>query len=74
MTMRDYDQLKAAHDAALERKETIAVEIADRIANNDNTIRQLVSQYRIACLAVESAAKDMRECWTVECELTSLEE
>ena len=54
MTMKDYAELRAAQEGAEMMREAIAIQIADKLANNDDVPKELVRQYRVSQLAVES--------------------
>ena len=74
MTMKDYAELRAAQEGAEMMREAIAIQIADRIANNDDVPKELVKQYRVAQLAVESTTKDVHDCLNLEATVSSFKE
>lgn len=74
MTMKDYNELRAAQEGAEMMREAIAIQIADRIANNDDVPKELVRSYREAQLAVESTTKDVHDCLNLEATISSFEE
>lgn len=74
MTMKDYADLRAAQEGAEMMREAIAIQIADRIANNDEVPKELVHNYRVAKLAVESTTKDVHDCLNLEATVSSFKE
>ena len=60
MDMKDYSVMKARVEAFEMRREAIAVEIADKVANNDNPGKELVGKYRVACFALHEANKELQ--------------
>lgn len=59
MNMKDYSMMKARVEACEMMRESLAVEIADKVANNENPGKELVGKYRVAVLALESANRDL---------------
>lgn len=59
MNMNDYARLKARVEACEMMRESLAVQIADKVANNDDPGERLVSGYRAAVLALSNANKDL---------------
>ena len=74
MTMKDYSELRAAQEGAEMMREAIAIQIADRVANNDDVPKELVRHYRVAQLAVESTTKDVHDCLNLEATVESFKE
>ena len=73
-TMKDYAELRAAQEGAEMMREAIAIQIADKLANNDDVPKELVRQYRVSQLAVESTTKDVHDCLNLEATISSFEE
>ena len=74
MTMKDYAELQAAQEGAEMMREAIAIQIADKLANNEEVPNELVRQYRVAQLAVESTTKDVHDCLNLEATVSSFKE
>ena len=72
MTMKDYSELRAAQEGAEMMREAIAIQIADRVA--DDVPKELVRHYRVAQLAVESTTKDVHDCLNLEATVESFKE
>lgn len=60
MNMQEYSMMKARVEAFEMRREALAVQIADKIANNDTPSKDLVSGYHAAVLALSNANKDLQ--------------
>lgn len=60
MDTNDYSAMKARVEACEMMRESIAVEIADKVANNETPSKDLVRGYRVAVLAIENANKDLK--------------
>lgn len=74
MTMKDYAELMAAQEDAEMMREAIAIQIADKLANNEKVPKVLVRQYRVAQLAVESTTKDVHDCLNLEATVSSFKD
>ena len=60
MNMNDYSVMKARVEACEMMRESLAVEIADKVVNNEAPGERLVSGYRVAVLALSNANKDLQ--------------
>lgn len=74
MTMKDYAELRAAQEGAEMMRDAIAVQIADKLANNEEVPKELVHSYRVAQLAVESTTNDVHDCLNLEATVSSFKE
>ena len=74
MTMKDFAELKAAQEGAEMMRDAIAIQIADKIANNEDVPKELVHGYRVAQKAVESTTKDVHDCLNIEATVSSFNE
>ena len=74
MTMKDYSERRAAQEGAEMMRESIAIQIADKLANNEEVPKKLVHSYRVAQLAVESTTKDVHDCLNLEATVSSFKE
>lgn len=59
MNMNDYSVMKARVEACEMMRESLAVQISDKVANNEAPDERLVSGYRAAVLALNNANKDL---------------
>lgn len=66
MTMKDMDMLNRAHDQALRNMGDAAVIIAEAALAGKTPTEQMVKDYRIARLGVESTRRDLEYCLQID--------
>ena len=59
MNMKDYESLKMKVENCQMMRDAIAVQIADKLANNEKPDDNMVHSYRVAVMAVHNAERDM---------------
>lgn len=74
MTMKDYNELRAAQEGAEMMREAIAIKIANCVSERKEVSKKLINEYRESCLAVESTTRDVHDCITIEATAQSFEE
>lgn len=74
MTMKDYNELRAAQEAAEMMREAIAIQIANCVVEKKDVCKRLLNAYKESCLAVESTTRDVHNCITIEATAQSFEE
>lgn len=74
MTMKDYNELRAAQEGAEMMREAIAIQIANCVSDNKEISKKLIHAYRESCLAVESTTRDVHNCITIEATAQSFED
>lgn len=66
MTMKDMDALNRAHDMAVKHMGDMAVVIAEQVNEGKTPTEQMLKDYRVARLGVESTRRDLEYCMGLE--------
>jgi hypothetical protein len=66
MTSKDLDIMNRCHEGAIRRMQAAAIAIAEAVAEGETPSKEMVSEYKLSRLGVESTRKDLETCLAIE--------
>ena len=66
MTSKDLDIMNRCHEGAIRRMQAAAVAIAEAVAEGETPSKEMVSEYKLSRLGVESTRRDLEYCLALE--------